>query len=293
MSIYIYASSGNVWPAESQAPELKDLVKSLWGKSYRRINHFIELTLVGARRCVDRTPNPIAAHCSLVFTTGQGNISQVANLTRQIYKDHQPPMPFAFMHITNNMAPFYVAQALGLSSSNLTIAHRSFPFETALNVATLQLQAPGSQCLVGAVDECAYPLEEHRQRLGLAPDTPLAEGSHWLMLGSDPQQAVAQLEFSYFCDARQALSAQLARHEWKSEEAVLSCGFGVTAQEQQWWQEQLNIHRGYEYRQQAAYHDTVTAYAVTSFIETHSKHTLIHIDKSKQQRYCAVGIKVL
>jgi hypothetical protein len=292
MSVYIYATSANVWPAEPHAPELKALVKELWGKSYRRISHFIELSLVGAKRCTDRAPIPIDTDCNLIFTTGQGNISQVASLTREIFKEQQPPMPFAFMHITNNMAPFYVAQALGLTSSNLTVAHRAFPFETAIDLAGLQMKTPRSQCLVGAVDECAYPLHDHRKRLDLAPDTPLGEGSHWLLLGTDPQHAIAQIEFCYFYHSQQALFSELANHKWH-QAVTLSCGFGIDDNEQQWWQQQLNIEQVYDYRPQAAYHDTAAAYGIASYIETHSKQSLIHINKSSQQRYCAVCVTVL
>lgn len=292
MSVYIYATSANVWPAEPKAPELKTLVKELWGKSYRRISHFIELSLVGAKRCADRAPIPIDAGCNLIFTTGQGNISQVANLTREIFKEQQPPMPFAFMHITNNMAPFYVAQALGLTSSNLTVAHRAFPFETAIELATIQMTTPHSQCLVGAVDECAYPLHDHRRRLGLSPNAPLSEGSHWLLLGSESHHAVAQIEFRHFCRSQQALVSELASHNWY-ESVVLSCGFGIGGEEQQWWRQELKIEQVYDYRPQAAYHDTAAGYGIASFIETHSKQTLIHINKSGRQRYSAVCVRVL
>ncbi|WP_455209768.1 hypothetical protein [Kaarinaea lacus] len=287
--VYIYSTSGNTWPTEEQAPELKDTVKTLWGKGYRRISHFIQLALVGAKRCADNSTCPIDAQCNIVFTTGQGNISNVAKVTRQIFKEHEPPMPFDFMHITNNMAPFYVAQGLGLSSSNLTVAHRSFPFETAIDLAAFQLQTTNGQYFIGAVDECAFPLNEHRQRLGLPPHTPLAEGSHWLLLGSESRHAIAQLEFCYFCHTQEELVQQVVTHRFKTP-VTLSCGFGINNEEQQWWQDRLSTQDYYDYRQHTAYHDTAAAYGVVSFIEQHHAQTMIHINKSARQRYCVVCV---
>jgi hypothetical protein len=242
----------------------------------------------------------VEAHCGLLFTTGQGNISQVAKVTQQIFKEHEPPMPFDFMHITNNMAPFYVAQGLGLTSSNLTIAHRAFPFETAMDLAAFQTRLCNTPCLIGTVDECAFPLSEHRQRLALPPGTPLAEGSHWLLLGSEPDHAIARMEFCDFCDSKKRLLDQLLHlpllqlvdHEL-SAPVWLSFGFAVDNEEQQWWQNQLNIQQVYDYRQLTAYHDTAAAYGMTSFIERYPKQTVIHINRSSQQRYAVLCITVL
>jgi hypothetical protein len=305
--LYIYAASANTWPVEPQAPELKPLVKELWGKSYRRISHFIELALVGAKRCVDNSAVRIQSHCDLVFASGQGNISQVVKVTEQIFKQRQPPMPFDFMHITNNMAPFYVAQALGLSSRNLTVAHRAFAFETALELASFHLQSlhESKQYLVGAADECALPLHHHRCRLNLAPDTPLAEGSHWLLTGNDEKYAIARLEFCGFANSLDELLSQLAEADVDAHSA-LACGYGVNAAEQHNLARQLSLDDIYHYRQETGYHDTATAYAIASFVESADKHrnrTLIHINKTPQHklqqpdsppsRYCALAVTAL
>lgn len=289
---YIYAASANVWPAEPQVPDLKPLVTALWGKSYRRISHFIELALVGAKRCVDKAVIPVNAQCDLLFATGQGNVSQVVKVTRKIFREHEAPMPFDFMHITNNMAPFYVAQSLGVTSSNLTVAHRAFTFETAMDLAQLQMAASDRQCLIGAVDECAYPLSDHRRRLDLPQHAPLAEGSHWLLLGTSPQNAVAQIDICWFARAQQELMQRLRAYNF-SAPVSLACGFGIDDEERQWWQQQLTIDRYYDYRRRTAYHDTAAAYAIASFVEQSANHTLVHINKSPQQRYCVLAVTVL
>ena len=293
--LYIYAASANIWPVDQHPLELKQLVKELWGKSYRRICHFIELALVGAKRCVTGTSVPIEPDCDLVFASGQGNVSQVVKVTQQIFKEHQPPMPFDFMHIPNNMAPFYVAQALELNSSNLTVAHRAFPFETAVDLVCMS-SAPGKQYLIGAVDECAFPLEQHRLRLNLPADTLLAEGSHWLLTGGDVKHAIAQVEFCIFASSLDDLLLCLAEQDTGAN-STLACGFGINVQEQQALSQQLNLKNTYDYRQVAAYHDTAAAYAIASFIDSSTDEqrirTLIHINKSSQQRYCAIAVTVL
>jgi len=297
-TLYIYATSANLWPVEQHAPELKSLVKELWGKNYRRISHFIELALVGAKRCVDNSAVAIQADCALVFTSGQGNVSQVVKVTEQIFKQRQPPMPFDFMHITNNMAPFYVAQALALNSSNLTLSHRAFAFETAMELAAFQLQASieDRQCLIGAVDECAFPLQHHRQRLNLPAETPLAEGSHWLLTGNNEKSALAKLEFCVFANSMEELLPQLTKRVAPSN-TTLACGYGIDGTELPYLLQRLNLHDSHDYRRDTAYHDTFAAYAIASFIESNAKNkhsqTLIHINKSSQQRYCALAVTTL
>lgn len=297
-TVFIYSACANSWKVEEGAPVLKTLVKDLWGKGYRRISHFIELALVGSKRCIDQSKVEVSPQCDVVFTTGQGNISQVIKVTKGIFVDKQPPMPFDFMHITNNMAGFYVAQALGLNSSNLTVSHRAFPFETAIDLALLQIKThvqneqQGQQFLLGAVDECAFPLSQHRQRLQLADNVPLAEGSHWLLLGNNPEQAIAKILFCEFYSSQGELLQSLKQRDL-APDFFLSCGYGIEPEETPLLKQQLGSENYYIYVQDTAYHDTAAAYGISSFIEKHNNQTIVHINKSRQNRYCVLGIEVL
>ncbi len=295
--IYIYGAAAHAWQANEPALDLKPQLQAAWGKRFRRINHFIELALIGAKSCLDQSQLEIEADCDLYLATEQGNVAGVADITRLLLKEQEAPMPLAFLNISNNMAGFYLAQSLKLHSSNLTIAHHSFPFETALdlamfNIANSYRATPGA--LVGGVEECAYPLSQHRQRMNLATDTPLAEGSSWLHIGAGYQEhALASCEWvKFFADEAGLLSflkqaalpplTYLAGGDNMSDEATVN------------FAADLNVYGVYKCANRVPFHTTHCAYTVASFIGEKRGHSLIHINRDKRgHRYAALSLSVI
>ncbi|WP_455206086.1 hypothetical protein [Kaarinaea lacus] len=289
---YIYSASANVWPLEDQQPELKAVVKDLWGKSYRRINHFIELALVGAKRCADQVSDSIPADTGVFLCSGQGNVERVAAVTEQIFRQHEAPMPFDFMNITNNMAGFYIAQGLGLHSSNMTVAHRQFPFEIALDLAALHMAQTNlpAKALVGAVDQCAFPLSHHRQRLGLEANTPLAEGSHWFLIGTHSSNAVAECCLNAFFSSKEALLKNCFNMDL-DKDTVIAFGYGVDEQEATDICNAMQFSRRFDYLDDIAFHNTASAYAFAEFINQKPQQQLLHISADGKGRYSCWQIK--
>lgn len=291
---YIYATSTNIWLVDEKAPDLELVVKELWGKRIRRINRFIELALVGAKRCVGASPIPIESSFNLILATSRGNVAQVTDTMRQMFTKQRAPMPFDFMNITNNMAGFYIAQGLNLNSSNLTLAHRTFAFESMLDIATLQFEneTNKSYCLVGTVEQCAFPLYQHRQRLGVARDASLAEASHWMLIGNDQGHAIAKCLFIGFFKSMDDFAESVIEYGLDAG-TVLSCGFGVANEDLDTITEKLNLSQYYHYQEHSPCHETEAAYAVNSFIEKFPKQDLLFVNEDEKGRYSAVLINVL
>ena len=238
-------------------------------------------------------------------------------------------MPLEFLNVPNNMAGFYVAQGLGLQSANLTIAHRAFPFETALDIAIFRLASSGkknSRALVGGVEECAYPLDQHRQRMQLAMDTPLAEGSSWLYLGNtemdneelgieglgneaqsneklddeaqgneepaNKQHALARCEWVKFFPEHDALLAFLQGLGLPSS-TFLAGGYGLEEEQLNALATTLGIVNRYNGRSATPYHDTQCAYVIASFISEQQGQCLVYVNRDARDCYAGVCISTL
>ncbi len=143
-----------------------------------------ELALLGALRCV-REVAPLPATCALYLTSSQGNVGDTVSLLQQIVRDGLEPMPFTFINVSSNMAGHAVAQALGLEGKNSALSRIGGAFDSALELARLDLQAGTvPMALVGVVEQCAWPLVDQRQRLKVGEDVLLAEQSSWLLLSA-------------------------------------------------------------------------------------------------------------
>ena len=167
-------------PLPSLAAALKDVCR----ESYRRIDRFIELALLGSGRCAQG--RRLAPDCGLYLGSGLGPMADNIACQEQLIRDHELPMPFDFINTLGNSAGYYVAKDLGLSGQNLFISRRGASFQAVLQAALVDLECGAvDQALLGVVEEATKPFAEHRRRQGLAADTLVAEGSHWLLLERD------------------------------------------------------------------------------------------------------------
>ncbi len=166
-----------------QLPELKALVKESVGSHVRRIDRFIQLALIGA----GRTAQAGLEAGGVYFASGNGDVEITAELLHSIYQRGEPPKPLSFVNSVSNAAGFYIGQTLQLHGPSQFVTSRYFALESALQVAALALvQGRVASALVGAVDGVLLPMSDHRARLSLAPETPVAEASFWLQLCADP-----------------------------------------------------------------------------------------------------------
>ena len=209
--VYVHATAalgpfGDRSPEERQvlegtapASDLRPLVRELLGRPLRQASHLVELAVVGALSCVKRLApdSPPGADTAVYLGTGMGEVSKTGALFDQVMPPVDGlPSPFDFIHSASNMAAFYVAQSLGLSTRNLTLSEGEFSFEAALELAWEEI-AKGirEQALVGGVDESCTKQDEHLPRIRLENDQLGGEGSGWMFLSSREEGALGRLEF--------------------------------------------------------------------------------------------------
>lgn len=179
----ILAAGLRYFPMDEQPRDLLALLREEEGRRLRRSNRYIALSLLGALACV--RGQQLAEDCGVYLGSGLGNVAETVAMFGPVLDEGLAPMPFGFINVSSNMAGFTLAQQLGLHGRNLALANAHNPFAAALACALRDLHAGRvSQALVGAVDEGVWPLAVQRQRLGLAEEASLGEGSGWILLGN-------------------------------------------------------------------------------------------------------------
>lgn len=208
-------------------PSLDTRLSAVTRERYRRIDRFVQLTLLGAAECARQST--LAPDCGLYLSSGVGPLGSNVLVQDAIHRDSRMPMPFSFVNTLGSSACYHVVKELDLRSEAVMVARGGASFSTALITAYADL-ASGivSQVLVGAVEECVLPPERHRALLRFGNDVAVAEGSHWLLLElyeSDgtpiPHSALANAEFDGYESADAArLTSYIAANNATS--------FGVT-----------------------------------------------------------------
>lgn len=166
----------------AKLPSLEAELESLCRERFRRADRFIQLALLGSARCAQgRT---LAPRCGLYLSSGLGPVGNNLALQQQLCRDKVLPKPFNFINTLGSSSGYYVAKNLGIAGPNLFISRRNGSFEAAMALAEADLEAGMvAQALVGVVEECTLPLDEHRARQRLAGvSEALVESSHWVLL---------------------------------------------------------------------------------------------------------------
>jgi len=172
----------NVIASDTTAlPSLDERVLAVTRERYRRIDRFVQLSLLGACTCV--SGRSLAPDCALYLGSGTGPIGSNVQVQDAIEQHGRHPMPFAFMNTLGSSACFHVARELGMSGEAVLISRGRGSFSAALQCAMADLAAGvSSQLLVGAAEECVLPTAYHHALLRHPPYATGAEGSHWVLL---------------------------------------------------------------------------------------------------------------
>jgi hypothetical protein len=200
-------------------PELGPVLKQVCRERPRRVDRFIELALLGSGLCA--RSHALKPDCGIYIGSGFGPMGSNVAVQEQLFRDRAPPKPFDFMNILGASAGFHVAKNLGLTGQNLFVSRRRASLEAVLVLAEADLKLGAvSQALVGVVEEVTLPLAQHRQRQGLVADTPVAEGSHWLLLeaAGESGRCLSVLRF----EEQEGLDAYLQAHPSDGKETSAS-----------------------------------------------------------------------
>ena len=261
-------------------------LKTVCERPPRRLNRFIQLALIGAHRCAAGIDGMGDAGCDVYLGSGQGNVADTINLLRDIHGARQAPMPFGFINVSSNMAGFYIAQSLGLKGANLAVSRQDSSFEACLELAAAEAERRPS-ALVGAVDECAWPLAQHRRRLGVDADTRLGEGSHWLWIDQRNPAPVAEVTWVRRFGSLGAMEDAAASHGAQG----LTVGYGLVRSGEAASQ-MAGASRLVEYTGAEPYYETLSAYAVCRFVETAVPgERMVHLNRDAAGGYYGVALR--
>lgn len=265
-------------PAGDAPAPLRALVQEVCTQPPRRVSRVIELALLGAHRCLRGTrPEP---RCPLYLSLTHGCVADGVALVKQVAEKAQAPAPVAFINVSSNMAGFYVAATLGIHGSNQAVAADDFSFEAALELASLGREHR-AQGLIGAVEEVAWPLPEHRVRLGLAPDRALAEASHWLFVDQSVTAPLATVQWVRRYDDAAAARAALAREAFAGA-GRLALSHNLLDHRDEWVRTTgLTL-----LEDEGTHHSGVwSAYRICRFIETRAAPCLLHVSQGRRGCY--------
>ncbi len=164
---------------------LRDRLAAVCTKRPRRIDRFIELSLLGSGLCAANMPEGIDVdrQTALYISSGLASMSNVVKVQQQIFVHGEPPKPASFINTLSNSAGYHVARNLGMTGKNIFVSRQNSSFEAILQLAALDFATGACRAaLLGVVDECPSPLANQRQRMRLEEGAALAEGSHWFLL---------------------------------------------------------------------------------------------------------------
>ena len=166
---------------EGEFPSIDGRLAAVTRERYRRVDRFVQLTLMGAAECARK--HLLARDCGLYLSSGVGPITSNVLVQDAIHRDSRMPMPFSFVNTLGSSACYHVAKELDLAGEAVMVARGGASFSAALTCAQADLESGiVSQVLVGAVEECVLPADRHRALLRMSPDVTVAEGTHWILL---------------------------------------------------------------------------------------------------------------
>ena len=214
--IYVHAAGCHNSMPSGGLSDLKSELKTLCGRSFRRIDRFIMLALIGAHKAVGG--HELEPDTALYLTSGQGDIPVFERVRRQRYFQKMMSKPVDFVNLASNTAGFYVASHLGLDGANLFLAHHRFPVQMVLLLAQSELELKRHPAiLLGGVDEWLENQVLARKLLGVSEFAELGEGSNWLLLRREAAGALGGI----YADPRRYDRAQLQRRISRLEPGTL------------------------------------------------------------------------
>lgn len=248
---------------QAPLPSLDEGLRRVCREPQRRVDRFIQLALLGAARCAAGAA--LARDCALYLGSGIGPEGNNILVQEQICRDHLLPRPFNFVNTLGSSATYFVAKDRGLDAQGWWASRRGAALEAVLELALTDLELGlCSQALVGVVEECPAPYEDHRRRCQASADAALAEGSHWLLLVRDAQAGDGALEAVFEVNP-ESLERSL-RAAWNPGDA-LAFGPGVPLGLRSVWAPGLGVS---PLGEDLPFHDSQAAARLTAWLD--AKH---------------------
>jgi hypothetical protein len=286
--LYIHSASAFIGGANGDANILKEELRRYTREDFRRVNRFILLALIGARRCIHgRT---LAADTAVYLTTEHGNLGETAIVLDQIYAAHSLPKPFSFINTMSNTAAFYLARNLGTRGRNITVSSQRLSFERGLDLLAADFAAGAeTSALIGGVDEELPSGTGGRGRDDR--DWRIVDGSGWLCIRPEREGACGELKANRsFPDG--PTCRKWLRERRQAPADMVAFGASVGSGEAARWREALSPAAEFDYLGDYGYCGSAAACGIALFVTHFPGRTLLHINRDPRGNCAVLEVKV-
>jgi hypothetical protein len=257
MKLYVHVANSFLNDPKADISILKEILKNETGKSFRRINRFVYLALIGSLGLANKTN--IDKDTAIYLATNYGSLASTISSLADVYEAKSLPMPVDFINTASNIAGFYVASELGLISKNICISAGERSFEAALELAALDI-ASGElkSAIIGGVDEVVASLSG------------IYEGSCWLSVSASADGAIGEISFDKDMEDSDIVS--------------FAVGFDAV--------EQARIANGREvinFYKEFGYYGSYSAFAISYFLNNFRNRSMCFVSHGNMVKVCALN----
>ncbi len=291
------------------APDLKIIIKKLYGQPLRQASHLVELGVIGAltlNQSLAKTPGESLPQATRLYSaTGLGDVSKNMKLFEQV----SPPRcglaaPFDFINSSANTTAFYVAKILGLNSRNLTISRDEFSLEVALQTAISDLKNGACNYgLVGGFDETANAACPHFLQMAKDAGAIPGQGAGWLFLSNQDKEALGEVNLVKLISADSSMDTEawsgaitdsLVNYIDSDRPICLLPGYNISQSECGAMTEKLRNSQVQDYIQYSGAYFTAAAYGISrQFVSKHGHdRRYLHIMKNEAGETMCVLFRV-
>jgi hypothetical protein len=285
--LYIHRASAFIGEANADANLLKEELRKYARENFRRVNRFILLALLGARKCIQGCS--LAADTAVYLTTEHGNLGETAVVLDEIYAGRSLPKPFSFINTMSNTAAFYLAQNLGTRGRNITVSSQCLSFERGLDLLAVDF-AMGTErsALIGGVDVASLSEAGGEDWDGRGWRT--VDGSGWFYVRPEPEGACGVFrENRSFRDGAACL--QWVRERAELPEDVVAFGASIGDDEAARWREVLGSASGFDYLGDYGYCGSAAACGIGMFVKDFRGRKLLHINRDPRGHYAVLEVE--
>lgn len=267
--------------------DLRDPLREQTGERFRRVNRYIEMSLLGATRCV-ASLGMLRPATSLLMCTDAGMLADTAKVMDGMARTLRAPTPFEFMNLSGSMAGFHVAAHLRLQGAQLSLFRNHAALEAALQMLMLKSRRERS-ALVGFVEEGCWPLDQMRERLKW-PEGALTECSHWLYFDQDAAQSIGGIER---CTSHADLADLVASLAATSRQGLWLAGTHLSRNTAPLgeWAALLGVQNVFETDVEPLYSGGRVTALLAEFCRRHPGESLLHVNQSGEQDFHAILLR--
>ncbi len=199
---YLQSLAHFEFDGDNRKKDIARSLKALVPGAPRRIDPFIQVSLMGAAQCLEGLA---ASRCDVYVTASVTSNHIMADLLQTVIVEKEQPKPMSFIHSIGNAAPFYIAQHFQLKGEAFFISENEQQLAELLSLAALRLNQSSQGVLLGHIAESDDQIT-----------------AKWMLLSKDrDSQTIAEIKLvsnalgkdSTVCEQLAQLESMLSRND--------------------------------------------------------------------------------